>query len=236
VAEVGDGIEVTSGVWSFAGPTARAFGKHVERSIPFYKECHELIVDLADEIAPARSRCYDLGCSHGVLIERLAERLGPRGVELIGVDREPAMVELARERCGRFPSVTLLTESLQDLEFEPADLIISFYTLQFVPIRERHELAQRLHKALEPGGALILFEKVLASGGRGQETMSNAYREWKRRRGYNDEEIAAKARSLRGVLQPQSSADNQLMLERAGFGEIVQVYRWMGWEGLLAWA
>jgi hypothetical protein len=43
-------------------------------------------------------------------------------------------------------------------------------------------------------------------------------------------------RNLRGVLQAPSFTDNQLMLERAEFGEIVRVYRWMGWEKPLAWA
>ena len=128
------------------------------------------------------------------------------------------------------------TASLEELEFEPADLAVAYYTFQFVPLRVRQQAFERIHRALAPAGALILFEKVLAPTARTQEVAVGAYLDWKRRQGFSDDEIAAKTRSIRGVLQPLSPDENEEMLGRAGFGETMQVFRWVIFEGLVAYA
>ena len=87
--QVGSGIRAPGGVWTFGDDTPRGFDKHVAGSIPVYAECHELVLDIADQLVPPGGRCYDLGCSTGALTARLAERLAPRGAEVIGIDREP---------------------------------------------------------------------------------------------------------------------------------------------------
>ncbi len=231
---VGDGITTMAGSWTFGGEVPAAFDSHVSRSVPAYAEGQQLIADLADQLVPQGGRCYDLGCSTGTLTAILAERLAPRRVELIGVDREPGMIDRARDRCAHLPLVRFETASLEELELEPADMVVLYYTLQFVPLRARRQIVARIHDALAPGGSLVLFEKVLASSARNQETALGAYADWKRRQGFGDDEIAAKSRSIRGVLQPQSQAENEAMLEGAGFEQIMPVFRWVLFEGLLA--
>jgi tRNA (cmo5U34)-methyltransferase len=233
---VGDGIHSLAGSWTFGGEVPRAFDSHVARSIPAYAACHELIADLADQLLPAGGRCYDLGCSTGALTALLAQRLDQRRVELIGVDREPGMIKVAAQRCAELPSVRFETAALEELEFESADLMVSFYTLQFIPLRVRQEVVDRIHHALSPGGALILFEKVLAPTARTHEIAVGAYLDWKRRQGFSDEEIAAKTRSVRGVLQSLTPDENAAMLRQAGFRETMQVFRWVLFEGLVAYA
>ena len=87
---------------------------------------------------------------------------------------------------------------------------------------------------LEPGGALILFEKVLAKTGREQVVYDELYREWKVAQGFDQDEITSKAQSLRGVLVPQTSDANRAMLLTAGFDQVEPVFRWLGWEGVVA--
>jgi tRNA (cmo5U34)-methyltransferase len=232
---VGDGIHTPAGSWTFGGEVPAAFDTHVARSVPAYKECHELIADLADQLMPAAGRCYDLGCSTGTLTALLAERLAPRRVEVIGVDREPGMIQRATERCARWPRVRFQTAPLEDMEFEPADLAVCYYTLQFVPLRDRLRVVERIRRALDPTGAFILFEKILAPTARTQEVAVGAYLDWKRSQGFGDDEIAAKTRSIRGVLQPLSPRENEEMLRRAGFSEMMQVFRWVLFEGLVAY-
>jgi tRNA (cmo5U34)-methyltransferase len=231
---VGDGITTPAGSWTFGGEVPAAFDTHVARSVPAYTEGQELIADIADQLVPPGGRVYDLGCSTGALSAYLAERLAPRRVEIVGVDREPGMIERAALRCAGMPHVRFETASLQELVLEPADMIVSYYTLQFVPLRAREEIVARIHAALAPGGTFALFEKVLASGARNQATAEGAYADWKRRQGFGDEEIAAKARSIRGVLEPLSPEDNDAMLRRAGFSELMRVFRWVLFEGLIA--
>jgi tRNA (cmo5U34)-methyltransferase len=232
--QVGDGITTPAGSWTFGGEVPAAFDSHVARSVPAYAEGQELIADIADQLVPPGGRVYDLGCSTGALTAQLAERLAPRRAEIVGVDREPGMVERAALRCAVMPQVRFETSSLEQLELEPADMIVSYYTLQFVPLRARSEVIARIHDALAPGGTFVLFEKVLASSARNQATADGAYTDWKGRQGFDDEEIAAKARSIRGVLAPLSPQENDAMLREAGFVELMRVFRWVLFEGLIA--
>jgi tRNA (cmo5U34)-methyltransferase len=236
VPHVGDGITTLAGSWSFGGEVPAAFDSHVARSIPAYAEGQELICDLADMLVAHGGRCYDLGCSTGAMTAMLGERLASRRVEVIGVDREQGMTARAVERCRELPLVSFQTTALEDLQLEAADMVISYYTLQFVPLRERREIVEMVHRALAPGGTFVLFEKVLAPSARNQEAAVGAYHEWKARQGFSDDEIAAKSRSIRGVLQPQSSAENEQMLREAGFDDVMHIFRWVLFEGLLAHA
>lgn len=234
--EVGSGIRAPGGVWTFGEDTPRWFDDHVASSIPAYAGCHELVVDIADQLVPPGGRCYDLGCSTGALTSRLAERLAPRGAEVIGIDREPGMIEAATERCVGLASVRFEVSALENAKLETADLAVCFYTLQFVPRRQRQEVLAGIHRALAPAGVLILFEKILAPSAHAQDLSVGVYADFKRRRGFTDDEIAAKARSLRGVLHPLPAEQNYAMLRQGGFTELVPVFRWMIFDGVIAYA
>jgi tRNA (cmo5U34)-methyltransferase len=229
---VGDGLAAVSGGWTFGSATAAAFDEHAVRSIPQYSTSHALVVDLVDSLVRRGGLCYDLGCSTGTLTLQLAGRLAARDARVIGIDREPDMVARARTRVGS--RATIVAGELATLELEPASAFVAFYTLQFVPLPVRVRVVERLRAALEPGGVLILFEKVLAETAREQAVYDELYRDWKAAQGFGQDEITAKAQSLRGVLVPQSSSANRSMLLDAGFAQVEPVFRWLGWEGVLA--
>jgi tRNA (cmo5U34)-methyltransferase len=235
-ASVGDGIRAAPGSWSFGGVVAESFDVHVARSVPYYNETHRLIERLGDEFLAAGSRGYDLGCSTGALTARLAARHRERPIELLGVDREPQMVAEARARCAAYRSVTIAEADLTDFDLLPADLVVAHYTLHFVPPDARAGVVERIAGALEGGGALLLFEKVKSPDPRLDDLISELYHDWKRAQGYNDAEIAAKARSLDGVLEPFTPEQNRDLLANAGFTRLTTVYRWLNWEGILALA
>jgi tRNA (cmo5U34)-methyltransferase len=229
---VGDGLAAVSGGWTFGSATAAVFDEHAVRSIPQYASSHTLVVDLVDTLVRRGGLCYDLGCSTGTLTLRLAERLAARDARVIGVDREPEMVARASTRVGTQAEV--VRGELETIELEPASALVAFYTLQFVPLPSRARVVERLRGVLEPGGALILFEKVLAESGREQVVYDELYREWKAAQGFDQDEITSKAQSLRGVLVPQTSSANRAMLLAAGFAQVEPVFRWLGWEGVVA--
>ena len=60
------------------------------------------------------------------------------------------------------------------------------------------------------------------------------YTDFKIEQGYNAEEIIAKTRSLKGVLEPFSTQGNLDLLKRAGFIDIMTVMKYVCFEGLLA--
>ena len=79
-----------------------------------------------------------------------------------------------------------------------------------------------------------MYEKVRANDARFQDIMTGLYTDYKLDRGYTPEEIVAKSRSLKGVLEPFSTEGNLEMLRRAGFVDIITVQKYMNFEGFLA--
>ena len=221
--------------WSFDGAVAAAFPDHARRSIPYYADGHELIGYLSDFFVAPDSTVYDLGCATGLLLQQLARRHAHKpGVRWVGLDREQAMIEQAGKTCVGLDNVELRCEDIGAGELGQADMIIAYYTIQFIEERQRQTLFDKIHQALNWGGAFVLFEKVGAPDSRFQDMMSCLYREFKQRNGFSAEEILNKELSLKGVLKPFSSAGNLGLLHRAGFTDVMTVMKYLSFEGFLA--
>jgi tRNA (cmo5U34)-methyltransferase len=121
-----------------------------------------------------------------------------------------------------------------NLEIKEADLIICYYTAQFIKTSVRQNLMNSIYEKLNWGGALFLFEKVRGADARFQDILTSLYNDYKLREGYSAEEIIGKSRSLKGVLEPFSTQGNLDMLKRAGFIDINTVQKYLCFEGFLA--
>ena len=60
------------------------------------------------------------------------------------------------------------------------------------------------------------------------------YTEIKINNGFSDSEIINKSRSLKGVMEPFSSNANIQLAKRAGFKDIMSVFKYINFEGFLA--
>ncbi|MFC5474495.1 methyltransferase domain-containing protein [Paraherbaspirillum soli] len=233
---VGDSIVTSNAAWTFAGDTAKNFDGHVSKSVPCYAEGHELIAQISDFFVGGHSVCYELGCSTGTLTRALARRHGVN-VKWIGLDIEPDMIEQARESTASeahpLPNVSFITDDINLHPYEKSDFIVAYYTLQFVRPRLRQELLARIYESLNWGGAFLLFEKVRAPDARFQDIAVGLYNEYKLKQGYDAEQILQKTRSLKGVLEPFSTDGNMDLLRRAGFVDIVTVFKHICFEGFL---
>jgi tRNA (cmo5U34)-methyltransferase len=233
--KVGDGIETARGAWTFDGEVARDFADHVRRSVPLYEEGHDLVCRISDYFCHADSVCYEIGVSTGQLIRKLAvyHAHKPR-LRWIGIDKVENMILTAREHCAGISNIELIVDDVRTHEFEPCDLIVSYYCLQFVGPRYRQAVFNRLYKQLNWGGALVLFEKVRAPDARFQDMATGLYNDFKRANGFSAEEILNKTASLAGVLEPFSTEGNLGLLRRAGFIDVTTVMKFVCFEGFLA--
>jgi tRNA (cmo5U34)-methyltransferase len=64
--------------------------------------------------------------------------------------------------------------------------------------------------------------------------MNQFYIDFKIDAGFDSNEIINKSRSLKGVLEPFSSKGNTDMLKRAGFQDVLTVFKYGCFEGILA--
>jgi len=228
----GDNIIAKNANWKFNGSMVEYFEDHVERSVPLYKEGHELIIKLSDYFVKNDSICYELGSSAGTLSYKLAKHHEFRDAKFIGLEIEEDMVSKANELYQN-SNLSFICEDINSMSLEKADLIVSYYTIQFIHPKLRQQLIDKIYNALNWGGAFILYEKVRANDARFQDIISNLYMEYKLEQGYDAHEIIAKARSLKGVLEPFSTEGNVDMLKRAGFIDILTVQKYMNFEGFL---
>lgn len=232
---VGDGIGAANAGWRFSGEVAKSFTAHVRRSVPLYDAGHELVCRISDYFVHEGSVVYDLGVSTATLLAKLADRhCGKPGVRCIGLDSEPSMLDQARVEQGQRSGMELVCADVNLFDYEKTDLVIAYYTVQFVPPRIRQELFNRIHQALNWGGAFLLFEKVRAPDARFQDICSGIYTDFKLENGFGAEEIVNKTRSLKGVLEPFSTQGNLDLFARAGFVDVMTVMKHIPVEGFLA--
>lgn len=231
---VGDAISVKNARWSFGGNVPQTFDQHVSRSVPQYEQGHEIVVALSDFFIRNGSVVYELGCSTGELTRRLAEANCDRDVSITGLEIERAMVEVANRKNSDLSKVKICQADILDAELDAADLIVAYYTIQFVNPAMRQLLFNKIYNSLNWGGGFILFEKVRAADARFQDIMSSLYVDFKLQNGFTEEEIVSKSRSLKGVLEPFSTQGNIDMMRRAGFIDMMTVFKHLCFEGFLA--
>ena len=152
---------------------------------------------------------------------------------MISVDAVKSMVQAASRNIedGR---VEFIHGDVVDLNFNPANVILSYYTMQFIHPRFRQDIFDRIFQSLEWGGCLIMFEKVRGNDARFQDIFTNAYFDFKLDNQFSCDQIINKMLSLRGVLEPFSTEGNLGYLSRAGFQDVSIVWKWCCFEGYLA--
>lgn len=221
--------------WNFSGNVANAFDEHVKKSVPLYEEGHELVCCISDFFCHNDSVCYELGVSTAALIKKLAlyNKHKP-GIKWVGIDSEQPMIDKAKENCKELPNVELVCGDVLLHDYQKSDFIVAYYTAQFVPPRLRQDLFNKIYERLNWGGGFVLFEKVRGCDARFQDMMTSIYTDFKLRNGFSSEEIVNKSQSLRGVLEPFSTAGNLGLLQRAGFVDIMSIMKYVCFEGFLA--
>ncbi len=234
---VGDGLNAENANWSFKGEVALNFDDHVSKSVPLYREGHELTVALSDFFIKQDSVCYEIGCSTGELTLKLASHNAAKSeAKFIGIDIEDDMVRMATQKKEQkgLANTEFLVEDVLQYPLLNADMIVAYYTVQFIRPSERQRLIDKLYQSLNWGGALVLFEKVRANDARFQDITTSLYNEYKLAQGYTPDEIIAKSRSLKGVLEPFSTQGDIDLLKRAGFVDVVSIMKYICFEGFLA--
>ena len=135
---------------------------------------------------------------------------------------------------GEIVEVMLDLNNSKPMDLEKADMIISYYTIQFIKPRERQLIFDKIYDSLNWGGAFVLFEKVRGTDARFQDIFTALYNDYKLEQGFTKEEIFDKTRSLKGVLEPFSTQGNLDLLQRAGFKDVVSIMKYVCFEGFLA--
>ena len=209
----------------------------LQRSVPMYEECQDLAVHWCVKYSQSSTYIYDLGCSTGSLLVKLAKTLKPHAsIKLIGVDNSPAMLKKSEEALKNFPvPYELVEENLnENLTFINASVIVLNYTLQFVQPENRIPLLQNIYNGLIPGGSLVLIEKVKSDVPELNNTFIELHHQFKEQKGYSKLEISQKREALENVLIPWTVKENSNLLTSAGFSTVDLFFKWNNFAGFIA--
>ena len=226
------------GKWEFNLEVTDCFGEMLERSIPAYADMRELVKRIGKRFVKRKTTIVDLGCSTGEAVQPFIAAFGCQNHYKLYDVSEP-MLEACREKFKGWINEGFLTVESFDIRngLPPmlvTSLVLSVLTLQFTPIEYRQKIIQSVYDSLEPGGALILVEKVLGNDFTLDSMMVDEYYRIKAENAYTQEQISAKRKSLEGVLVPITAHWNEQMLRDAGFRHIDCFWRYLNFAGWVA--
>lgn len=208
------------GAFQFDESVVSVFPDMIQRSVPGYQTILTGIGELTTQFVKPNTRIYDLGCSLGAVTLTIRRKLETTPCEIIAVDNSAAMIERAKTYLAAFHSdvkVDFQLDDIANINIQNASLVVLNFTLQFIAPEQRETLIQKIYDGLNPGGALILSEKVHFNDPSIQNTIEHLHLQFKRANGYSELEISQKRASLENVLISDTPEQNIERLKKVGF-------------------
>jgi tRNA (cmo5U34)-methyltransferase len=223
--------------FKFGTTVVNVFDDMVSRSVPYYNEMQRMLAEIAADHVKEGTFVYDLGCSTGTTLIGL-DKLIPSDIRFIGIDESQEMLDKCdvklKEADFVRPYELFAGDLHQQLPITNGSVVILCLTLQFVRPLYRERLLKNIYDGLNPGGVLLLVEKVLAESSIFNRDFIKYYYNYKRRNHYSELEISQKREALENVLIPYKLSENMLLLKEAGFADCEIFFKWYNFSGMIA--
>ena len=96
-------------------------------------------------------------------------------------------------------------------------MVILNFTLQFLPPDDRDILINKIYQGLNPGGILVLSEKLCFDDQPVQTLLDELHLNFKRANGYSELEISQKRSALENVMKPDTMPIHERRFQNCGF-------------------
>ncbi len=206
----------------FDASVAAVFPDMLKRSIPGYARTLDIAGRLAQRYVTPGSKVYDLGCSLSAAGLAVCESIPDADISVLGIDTSEPMLARARTIVAQREArhrITLINQDLRETAFDNASMIMLNYTLQFIDPDDRDDVLRRIHDGLNPGGVLLLSEKIAFPAGNASDAIIDLHEDFKRDQGYSEMEIAGKRAALENVLITDTQEQIANRLQQAGFDD-----------------
>ncbi|KXS35281.1 MAG: tRNA (cmo5U34)-methyltransferase [Idiomarina sp. T82-3] len=209
------------GDFRFDEHVVEVFPDMINRSVPGYATIIQTLPQLAERYSQDNTNVYDLGCSLGAAT--LALRKGcekHRGNHIIAVDNSQPMIDRAQLHLNGFKSDIAVEFNCQDVQQTPIDnasIVVLNFTLQFVPKEDRNALIDKIYSGLNPGGVLLIAEKVAHPDAHIHDTLVDLHHDFKRANGYSELEISQKRAAIENVMKIDTLDTHFARFKQSGF-------------------
>ena len=218
--------------FEFDENVTQVFRDMISRSVPGYELLLRLIGLYASVFVTDKSNVYDLGCSLGEASLIVANQTNAIDCKVIAVDNSESMIKQCLERPNQ--KIHWICGDIQSVDINNASMVILNLTLQFIDPNERDALISKIYEGMQPGGILVLSEKILLNDAAENDCMVELYQAFKKTQGYSDLEISQKRTALENVLIPDHQSTLHQRLSQTGFSQIYQCFRCFNFVSYLA--
>jgi len=223
--------------FAFDAQVVEVFPDMISRSVPGYNTIIDTIGRLSQRYVTDNSNVYDLGCSLGAATLAMKRAIKASKCKIIGVDNSAAMVERCQMHVDAFKGETqveIVEENIQNVKIENASMVVLNFTLQFLEPEQRQALVDKIAKGLNPGGLLVLSEKVTDRDDICRDLLIDLHHDFKRANGYSELEIAQKRTALENVMRTDTLSTHIKRLEDAGFNHVSPWFQCFNFLSLVA--
>ncbi|HOP21662.1 MAG TPA: carboxy-S-adenosyl-L-methionine synthase CmoA [Gammaproteobacteria bacterium] len=222
--------------FAFDEQVAEVFSDMIQRSVPGYETILKSIAMFAMKYSQENSNIYDLGCSLGAVSVTIAKAIEKKNYTIHAIDTSVSMIK----RCQAIVNKENLDEQIvvhqDDIlnhKIENASVIVSNFTLQFLPQNQRQKVIENIFSGLNNGGIFILSEKVSGCNAT-DDFMIDHYHAYKKINGYSNKEIQQKRQALKDVLVPDSEDEIFQRLSDVGFKSIFKWFQCFNFSSFIA--
>jgi tRNA (cmo5U34)-methyltransferase len=206
--------------FAFDQAVVDVFPDMIRRSVPGYETILAHCGELAARYVQPKTNCYDLGCSLGATSLAMRSRIKVPNAKIIAVDNSTAMLSKLSKILEDIPSeieTELVNADICECKIHRASMVVLNFTLQFIPKTQRQNLIERIYKGLNPGGCLVISEKLHFEPESVNLLLSDLHYQFKRAQGYSELEISQKRESIENVLIPETLDTHIQRLKSCGF-------------------
>lgn len=223
--------------FTFDAQVVEVFPDMISRSVPGYNTIIDTIGRLSQQFVKDETNIYDLGCSLGAATLAMRKSITAKNCTIIGVDNSSAMVERCKMHVNAFKGETpveIIEGNILDLAIENASMVVLNFTLQFIEPEVRSALIQKIYQGLNPGGLLVISEKISAEDEVCNELLTDLHLDFKRANGYSELEIAQKRTAIEKVMLIDSLPEHIKRLDNAGFSHKTPWFQCFNFFSLIA--
>ncbi|MCI2285503.1 carboxy-S-adenosyl-L-methionine synthase CmoA [Colwellia sp. MSW7] len=209
--------------FAFDAQVVEVFPDMITRSVPGYNTIIDTIGRLSQRFVKPNTLVYDLGCSLGAATLAMRKGINNQQCKIIAVDNSSAMVERCKMHINAFKGKTdvdVIEANIQDVTIENASMVVLNFTLQFIDKQDRQALINKIAQGINPGGILVISEKVSYGDTVIDEHLIDLHHDFKRANGYSELEVAQKRTALENVMRTDSVEQHIQRLTEAGFSHV----------------
>ena len=204
----------------FDQDVVKVFDDMVRRSVPGYDSMIQMIGLIARMYGQDNTNYYDLGSSTGAITLSIALNNKSKNNQFFAIDNSKEMVEQCEKNLhNKVDNLQAICDDINQVKINSASIVVLNLTLQFIDVNLRSNLIKKIYDGLEPGGILIISEKIHFDDAVTQNQITKLHMDFKKENGYSELEIANKRQAIENVLITETKEQHLNRLRDCGFVE-----------------